>query len=117
MESWQIALAVVLVLLVVYLMSGSEHASSCCATSLMDPANQQLKYASCLLGGPSNCSEYAVGQLSNRIIRARAKCGVKPDPANVGAFMHWNLCMRCADPVFSTNPRNQAQCVHSRGGI
>lgn len=117
MESWQIAVVVVLFLLVLYWLFGSEHASSCCQTSLMDPANQQLKYASCLLGGPSNCYEYAVGQLSNRIVQARAKCGAKPDPKDTGKFMRWNLCIRCADPVFSTNPRNQKQCVHSRGGI
>jgi len=117
MENWQIGLALLLVLLLVYFMSGSEHSSPCCATSLMDPVNQQLAYASCLLGGSSNCSEYAVGKLSNRIMQARAKCGVKPNPAETGKWMHWNLCMRCADPAFSTNPRNQKQCVHSRGGI
>ena len=77
----------------------------------MASAKQIYHYTKCKMGGPSN-TEGVVGQLSTRIQQRRAKCGIKPDPANTGAYMNWNLCMKCADPVFSTNMQNQAQCKH-----
>lgn len=95
---------------------GSEHMQACPPRPGVSGSVQDwVNYTACNLGANVSKAEGVQDRLTYKYQKCDARYPVDKKTGKRDAFIQakWKLCRSCADPVYSTNVRNQATCKHA----